>query len=88
MHRVCRKLADGTSRSPDDGRAQMTDEKIESTEFYAELEKLLNRYSQENHSDTPDFILTAFIRGCLESFNSATRRRDDWYKRDQKRESL
>jgi hypothetical protein len=64
-------------------------EKIESTpEFYAELEKLINRYSQENLSDTPDFILAAFLRGCLESFNSATRRRDDWYKRDQKRESL
>lgn len=49
------------------------------TKFYDELEFLINRYSQENHSDTPDFILASYIRGCLEAFESAVRRRDSWY---------
>lgn len=47
--------------------------------FNKELEQLLNKYSKENQSDTPDFILCDFILGCLNAFNSATNIRDDWY---------
>lgn len=46
-----------------------------------ELSKLLNRVSAENDSDTPDFILARYLRGCLINFNGATRARDEWYGR-------
>ena len=44
-----------------------------------ELETLLNGYSEENESNTPDFILAKFMLACLEQFNVATRERDRWY---------
>lgn len=50
-------------------------------EFAKELESLINRYSQENESDTPDFILAGFLRDCLSAWNSATKGRDQWFGR-------
>ena len=44
-----------------------------------ELEILLNKYSEENESNTPDFILAKFMLAGLENFNVATRERDRWY---------
>lgn len=45
------------------------------------LRELLNTYSQENASDTPDFILAEYLMGCLDSFNQAVRAREKWYGR-------
>lgn len=47
--------------------------------FEKELENLLNRYSKEIHSNTPDFILAAYISDSLDAFNAATMERDRWY---------
>ena len=46
-----------------------------------ELREVINRHSAENGSDTPDFILAQFLLGCLNVFDSAVRRREDWYGR-------
>ena len=48
------------------------------TEFEQELESLINKHSIENESDTPDFILGRYIRGCLDNFSAAIKRRDKW----------
>jgi len=48
-------------------------------EFEKELEQLINHHSQENGSNTPDFILAQYIRACLENFNRTTIARDKWY---------
>jgi len=50
--------------------------------FQKELEQLINKYSLENDSDTPDFILATFLAECLDSFNVAVHNRNAWYKRD------
>lgn len=50
-------------------------------DFRRELAALINRYSYENASDTPDFILAEFMSGCLEHFERATRSREHWYGR-------
>lgn len=50
-------------------------------EFAKELESLINRYSQENESDTPDFILAGFLRDCLSAWNRSTKDRERWYGR-------
>lgn len=44
-----------------------------------ELAALLNKYSVENDSDTPNFILASFMLGCLRSFTEAVQRRDSWH---------
>lgn len=47
--------------------------------FREELQSLLNRYCQENGSNTPDFILADFLARCLLAFDAAVNRRAEWY---------
>ena len=51
-------------------------------EFYKELEHLVNRYSKENGSNTPDFILAEYLQGCLNLFDNTVGKREKWYGRD------
>ena len=48
-------------------------------EFEHELAGLINKYSIENGSNTPDFILAAYLVNCLIAFNRASRHRESWY---------
>jgi len=50
--------------------------------FEQELQALLNRYSKENDSDTPDFVLAEYIRDCLLAFNKAVNTRTGYYEGD------
>ncbi len=47
-----------------------------------ELEVLINKYSQENISDTPDFILARFMLSCLNAWNIGIQQRETWHGRD------
>lgn len=49
--------------------------------FQDEIESLINRYSQENGSNTPDFILASYLNDCLKAWNSAVNARETWYGR-------
>lgn len=49
--------------------------------FRKELQQLINRYSVENESNTPDFILANYISGCLDVFASTVKERENWYGR-------
>jgi hypothetical protein len=53
-------------------------------EFKKELEGLINKYSMENDSNTPDFILADYLVKCLEAFNLTTKWRTNWYSEDEK----
>ena len=53
--------------------------KVLEGEFRKELETLINRYSKENGSDTPDFILADFLIRVLEAFDHTVRDRGQWY---------
>lgn len=68
---------DSTPDSPDPTR--MVEEK--NANFRKELEAVINRYSMENGSDTPDFILAEYFIDCLGAFDKATNRRERWYGR-------
>jgi hypothetical protein len=50
--------------------------------FRDELSALINKYSKENGSNTPDFILAGFLTDCLSAFDKATRVRTAWYDND------
>ena len=52
------------------------------TPFEEELRSLINRHSRENASNTPDYILTLYLLGCLETFEQAVQQRETWYGRD------
>ena len=56
-------------------------EEKHSDEFLVELQCLINRYSRENGSNTPDFILATYLMGCLENFNKTLQYREKWYGR-------
>ena len=44
-----------------------------------EIKMVLNKHCAENNSNTPDFILGEYLVACLEAFNRATNRRENWY---------
>lgn len=46
-----------------------------------EISNLLNKYSAENGSDTPDFILAEYLMGCLAAYDKAVQTREKWYGR-------
>ena len=47
--------------------------------FLEEIERLINKHSAENSSNTPDFILAKFLSDCLQAFDRGVARRDRWY---------
>lgn len=51
-------------------------------DFQSELTSLINRYSRENESNTPDWILSNYIENCLLAFNTAVQQRENYYGRD------
>lgn len=51
-------------------------------DFISELRSLINKYSMENWSNTPDFILAQYLTDCLLAWNQATQQRETWYGRD------
>lgn len=52
--------------------------------FEDELASLLNRYSKENGSDTPDWMLASYLNLCLEAYNTTLQAREKWYGRGPK----
>lgn len=49
--------------------------------FRGRLENLLNEYTLETGSNTPDFILAEYMCRCLEAFDAAVEARERWYGR-------
>lgn len=47
-----------------------------------EVASVLNRYSAENASNTPDFILAMFLLSCLDAWNTGVQQRETWYGRN------
>jgi hypothetical protein len=56
--------------------------------FERELGDLINRYSKENGSNTPDFLLADYLVRCLENWNLTVQRREKWYGREPKRSEV
>jgi len=50
--------------------------------FRKRLEMLINEFSKENGSDTPDFILAEYMQDCLVAFDKAVISREKWYGRN------
>lgn len=46
--------------------------------FESELESLLNRYSKDARTNTPDCVLANYISACLTAYADAVDKRDRW----------
>lgn len=46
-----------------------------------EIEQSINKYSLENYSDTPDFILAQYLVDCLKTFEKSVIAREVWHGR-------
>ena len=55
--------------------------KPEPSSLSRELTSLLNYHSQEQFSDTPDYILAEYLMDCLRAYNAALQKRENWYGR-------
>ena len=49
-------------------------------EIVQEFASIINRYSIENDSNTPDFILAEYLADCLDVWAWATKKRESWYR--------
>lgn len=47
--------------------------------FRRELASLINKYSKENESNTPDYILADYLANCLTAFATCSRHREAWF---------
>jgi hypothetical protein len=54
----------------------------QTTSFEEALTNLINYHSEENRSNTPDWILCWYIRACLDAFNRAVHQREVWFGRE------
>jgi len=48
-------------------------------DFRTELQELINKHSVENGSNTPDWILAYYLKGCLSNFDNTVNLREKWY---------
>lgn len=62
----------------------MSDTTTVTLSFRDDLKHIINCHSQENGSNTPDFILAKYMEMCLKAFDEATNTRDKWYGFNQK----
>lgn len=58
------------------------------SDLQRELAEVLNRHSVENDSNTPDFILAKFLRGCLGAYAEAVSERDEWHEPSPTRDDI
>lgn len=47
--------------------------------FTQAIAEVINRYSKENGSNTPDMLLAEYLIRCLEAFDVCSNRREAWY---------
>lgn len=61
--------------------ATLHDAAAEELPLHREIENAINGHGVESGSNTPDFVLAAFLMDCLRAFDAATNQREKWYGR-------
>ncbi len=57
---------------------EKTAEDIKYDEFLKEIASVINKYSMENGSNTPDFMLAEMLGGFLNVYNNTLQNRKQW----------
>lgn len=58
---------------------QMIDNEFENLK--KDIAAILNKYSQENRSNTPDYMLADYMLGCLNVYENTISAREKWFGR-------
>ena len=58
------------------------DGKVHGNDLEHAIASVLNCFSAENPSNTPDWILAQYLLGCLAAWNTGVQQRETWYGRD------
>ena len=61
---------------------EKTADDLKYDEFVKELAAVINRYSMENRSNTPDYMLAEYMAGCLTVYENTISNRTEWFKKD------
>lgn len=64
------------------------DGKVHGNDLESAITSALNRFSAENASNTPDWILAQYLLGCLAAWNQGIQQRETWYGRDPRPSSI
>jgi hypothetical protein len=56
--------------------SEITEQDIRDQKLLDQFERVLNGANRENVSNTPDWVLAAFLLDALRSFETASKRRD------------
>jgi len=72
------ELPQGSSNQPSQP-SQVTGQLLS---FEIELSSLINKYSYESGSDTPDFILVGYLMRCINNWNYTVGQRERYYNRE------
>jgi hypothetical protein len=84
---ACMEQCGVVTRDDEDGNESESEdaELLEkSSAFRKEIESAINRFSKENGSNTPDFILAQYLVDCLGAYDKAVTAREKWYGREPK----
>ncbi len=55
------------------------EETLKRGRLMGEIQQLLNTYSVEKGSNTPDFLLAEYLMGCLNIYEHVVTKRDQWH---------
>lgn len=68
-----------TSIAPPDSEFEKRHEEASKVAFNEAIRAAINRYSRENGSNTPDYILADYLCACLAAFEYANNTREKWH---------
>ena len=71
---------DNTSETVSNSQLPALNTMVFHTLFEKELTSLINKYSIEKESDTPDFILAKYLIACLRNYERIINERENWFK--------
>lgn len=82
---LIKKLNDEFTPAGDAALSKLkADMPIMQSDFRKDIENTINRYSKENGSNTPDFIVAQYLVDCLGAYDKAVTAREKWYGREPK----
>lgn len=77
LSRIAGQLKETMKGLKEDDQEQKMEEELT---FEQELSSLINKFSLERGSNTPDYILAEYLIQCLKAFDCANKSRTDWHR--------
>ena len=80
--RVVDAVNEQNAKMAEELEKKMADTNINQAMFEEAIRASINKHAMESGSNTPDFILARYLKGCLDNFDQTVRERENWKFRD------